>query len=185
MAEPVTVARPYAEAVFKLAVEGNASGTLAAWSDAIANIDGVVADSRVQACISDPKISAQQLEALVIGVVGDKFPAQVEGAARNFVQVLVQNSRLNLMPLIRAHFEALKREKEGVLEAKIISALPMNDAQVKALVAQLETKYQRKVIAQVETDGSLIGGVKIVVGDKVIDGTVRGKLDAMAAALTH
>lgn len=178
MAEPVTIARPYAEAVFKLAAESNA---LAAWADALANIDGVVADARVQACISDPKVSAQQLEALVLGVVGDKL----SGDARNFVQVLVQNSRLELMPMIRSHFEALKREKEGVLEAKIISALAMDDAQVKQLVAQLETKYQRKVTAQVETDASLIGGVKIVVGDKVIDATVRGKLDAMAAALTH
>ena len=178
MAEPVTIARPYAEAVFKLACEGNA---LAAWADAIANIDGVVADARVQACISDPKVSAQQLEALVLGVVGDKLT----GDARNFVQVLVQNSRLDLMPLIRSHYEALKREKEGVLEARIFSALKMSDDQVTQLVAQLEAKYQRKVTAQVETDASLIGGVKIVVGDKVIDATVRGKLDAMAAALTH
>ena len=178
MAEPITVARPYAEAVFKLACEGNA---LAEWADAIANIDGVVADSRVQTCIRDPKVSAQQLEGLVLGVVGDKL----SGDARNFVQVLVQNNRLDVMPLIRSHFESLKREKEGVLEAKIISALKMDDAQVKQLVAQLETKYQRKVIAQVETDASLIGGVKIVVGDKVIDGTVRGKLDAMAAALVN
>ncbi len=178
MAEPVTIARPYAEAVFKLAAESNA---LAVWSDALANIDGVVADARVQACISDPKVSAQQLEGLVIGVVGDKLT----GDARNFVQVLVQNSRLDLMPLIRAHYEALKRDKEGVLEAKIISALQMNADQVKQLVAQLEAKYQRKVIAQVETDASLIGGVKIVVGDKVIDATVRGKLDAMAAALVN
>jgi F-type H+-transporting ATPase subunit delta len=178
MAEPVTIARPYAEAVFKLAAEGNA---LAAWSDALANIDGVVADSRVQACISDPKVSAQQLEGLVLGVVGDKL----SGDARNFVQVLVQNNRLDLMPLIRSHFEALKREKEGVLEAKIISALKMNDEQVKQLVARIEAKYQRRVTAQVETDASLIGGVKIVVGDKVIDGTVRGKLDAMAASLVN
>jgi len=178
MAEPVTIARPYAEAVFKLANESNA---LAAWSDAIANIDGVVADSRVQVCISDPKVSAQQLEGLVLGVVGDKL----SGDARNFVQVLVQNGRLDLMPLIRSHFEALKREREGMLEARIISAIPMSDAQVKTLVAQLEAKYQRKVTAQVETDASLIGGVKIVVGDKVIDGTVRGKLDAMAASLVN
>jgi F-type H+-transporting ATPase subunit delta len=178
MAEPVTIARPYAEAVFKLAAEGNA---LPAWADALANIDGVVADSRVQACISDPKVSAQQLEALVLGVVGDKL----SGDARNFVQVLVQNNRLDLMPLIRSHFEALKREKEGVLDAKIISALKMSDEQVQQLVAQLEAKYQRKVTAQIETDASLIGGVKIVVGDKVIDATVRGKLDAMAAALVN
>jgi F-type H+-transporting ATPase subunit delta len=177
MAEPVTVARPYAEAVFKLAAQANA---LPAWSDALANIGGVVADSRVQALISDPNVSAQQLEGLVLGVVGDKL----SGEARNFVQVLVDNGRLDLMPHIRTHFEALKREKEGVLEAKIISALPIDDAQVKQLVAQLEAKYQRKVTAQVETDASLIGGVKIVIGDKVIDATVRGKLDAMAAALT-
>ncbi len=178
MAEPVTVARPYAEAVFKLANESNALST---WSDALANVDGVVADARVQACITDPNVSAQQLEGLVLGVVGDKLT----GEARNFVQVLVANGRLDLMPLIRSQFEALKREKEGVLEAKIISALKMDDAQVRQLVAQLETKYQRKVTATVETDAALIGGVKIVVGDKVIDGTVRGKLDAMAAALTH
>jgi F-type H+-transporting ATPase subunit delta len=178
MAEPVTVARPYAEAVFKLASEGNA---LLAWSDALANIDGVVADARVQVCISDPKVNAQQLESLVLGVVGDKL----SGDARNFVQVLVQNNRLDLMPLIRAHYESLKREKEGVLEARIISALPMSEEQVKQLVAQLESKYKRKVTAQVEIDASLIGGVKIIIGDKVIDATIRGKLDAMAAALTH
>ena len=178
MAEPVTVARPYAEAVFKLANESNALST---WADALANVDGVVADARVQACITDPNVSAQQLEGWVLGVVGDKLTSE----ARNFVQVLVANGRLDLMPLIRSQFEALKREKEGVLEAKIISALKMDDAQVRQLVAQLETKYQRKVTATVETDAALIGGVKIVVGDKVIDGTVRGKLDAMAAALTH
>ena len=182
MAEPVTIARPYAEAVFKLACE---RGTLSAWSGALANIDGVVADARVQACIRDPKVSAQQLEGLVLGVLSVVMSDKLSGDARNFVQVLVQNNRLDLTPLIRSHYEALKREKEGVLEAKIISALPMSDEQVKQLVAQLEKKYQRKVTAQVETDASLIGGVKIVVGDKVIDATVRGKLDAMAAALTY
>jgi F-type H+-transporting ATPase subunit delta len=176
MAEPITIARPYAEAVFKLAAQQNG---LALWSDSLANIEGVVADSRVQTLISDPKVSAQQLEGLVLGVVGDK----ISGDARNFVQVLVNNGRLAMMPQIRAHFETLKREKEGVLEAKIISALPIDEAQVKQLVAQLESKYQRKVTVQVETDASLIGGVKIVVGDKVIDATVRGKLDVMAAAL--
>jgi F-type H+-transporting ATPase subunit delta len=178
MAEPVTIARPYAEAVFKLASQENG---LALWSDSLANIDSVVADARVQALINDPNVSAQQIEGLVLGVVGDR----ISGEARNFVQVLVQNGRLELMPQIREHFEALKREHEGVLEARIISALPIGDDQVRQLVAQLENKYQRKVTAQVETDASLIGGVKIVVGDKVIDATVRGKLDAMAASLTH
>jgi F-type H+-transporting ATPase subunit delta len=178
MAEPVTIARPYAEAVFKLAREHNA---LLAWSDALANLDAVVGDARVQAIISDPNVNAQQLEALVIGVIGDK----IEGVARNFIQVLVQNGRLELTPHIRVLYENLKREQEGVLEARVISAMPISDDQVKALVTALEVKFKRRITTKVEVDQQLIGGVKIVVGDKVIDATVRGRLDAMAATLTH
>lgn len=178
MAEPVTIARPYAEAVFKLAREHNA---LAKWSDALANLDAVVGDSRVQAIIGDPNVSAQQLEELVLGVIG----GGLEGVARNFVQVLVQNGRLELTPHIRGLYESLRREHEGVLEANVISALPISDEQVKVLVAALEAKFKRRITTRVEVDPQLIGGVKIVVGDKVIDATVRGRLDAMAAALTH
>ncbi len=178
MAEPVTIARPYAEAVYKLAREKNA---LAQWSDMLANLDAVVGDVRVQAVISDPNVSPQQLEGLVLGVIGDK----IEGPARNFIQVLVQNGRLELTPHIRGVYESLKREHEGTLEAQVISALPISDEQVKSLVAALEMKFKRKITARVEIDPQLIGGVKIVVGDKVIDTTVRGRLDAMATALTH
>lgn len=182
MAEPVTIARPYAEAVYKLAREKNA---LAQWSDALANLDAVVGDARVQAIISDPNVSAQQLEGLVLGVTGDKLEALVAKEARNFIQVLVQNNRLELTPHIRGLYESLKREHEGVLEAQVISALPIGDDQMKSLVATLEAKFKRKITARLEIDSQLIGGVKIVVGDKVIDATVRGRLDAMAATLTH
>ena len=82
-------------------------------------------------------------------------------------------------------FEDLKREQEGILEAQITSAFALDDEQQSRLVRRLESKYQRKVSAQVSVDPQLIGGVKIVVGDKVLDATVRGKLDAMAVALTH
>lgn len=182
MAEPVTIARPYAEAVFKLACEQK---LLAGWSDALANLDGVVSDVRVQTVIGDPNISAQQLEALVLGVIGDSLDAGMAKEARNFIQVLAQNGRLGLTSHIRALYEELKREQEGVLEARVISALPVSDAQVKTLIAVLEAKFNRCITTKVEVDPQLIGGVKIVVGDKVIDATVRGRLDAMAATLTH
>lgn len=182
MAEPVTIARPYAEAVFKLACEQKA---LAHWSEALANLDAVVADDRVKALISDPNVSAQQIEELVLGVVADQFDAGVAKEARSFVQVLVKNSRLEVTPQIRELYESLKREQEGVLEAHVISALPISDDQVKTLVATLESKFKRRITTKVEVDPQLIGGVKIVVGDKVIDATVRGRLDAMAATLTH
>jgi F-type H+-transporting ATPase subunit delta len=99
--------------------------------------------------------------------------------------VLVANGRLQLVGEIRAMFDELKREHEGVLEATVVSALPVTDEQVKPLLAALEKKFGRKVTAQVEVDPELIGGARIVVGDKVIDATVRGRLDAMAAALAR
>lgn len=178
MAELVTIARPYAEAVFRLARE---KGALAPWSDALAMVDAVVRDPLVQERIGDPKVSAQELEGLILGVIGSR----IDGTARNLVQVLIANGRMELMPQIRALYEGLRREHEGVLEVRITSALPVADDQLKSLVARLEQKYQRKVSVQVEIDPQLIGGVRAAVGDKVIDATVRGRLDAMAAALTH
>jgi F-type H+-transporting ATPase subunit delta len=178
MAELATIARPYAEAAFKLAREKSA---LAAWSDALALLEVVVQDPRLRACISDPNVSAPALESLVLGVAGDRL----DGAARNFVQVLIANGRFELLVQIRAQYEALRREHEGVLEARIVSALPLADEQVNDLVARLEARHQRKVRAQVDLDPQLIGGVMVIVGDKVIDGTVRGRLEAMAAALAH
>jgi len=178
MAEPVTIARPYAEAAFRLARD---KANLSGWSEMLAILAAVVVDPQMRACIDDPNLSAQQLEALILGVVGDR----VDGLGRNFVQVLILNGRLDLLPEVRNLYEDLRREHEGILEARITSALPVGDEQRNQLVASLEARYQRKVTVRVEVDPTLIGGVKIAVGDKVIDGTVRGRLEAMAAALTH
>ena len=176
MAEIVTIARPYAEAAFKLGHEQN---RLEPWSQMLGLLELVVADAEVARCIGDPNVSAQGLESLILGVCGDRL----DGEGRNFVQVLVHNDRLALLPEIRAMFEQLRLEQEGVLEAEIYSAFAIDDAQVAQLVKKLESKYQRKVRAQVSVDSTLIGGIKIVVGDKVVDATVRGRLDAMSAAL--
>ena len=178
MAETVTIARPYAEAAFRLARE---QGALDRWSQMLHLLEIVVQDERIARCIGDPNLSSRQLESLVLGVCGE----QLDGAGRNFVQVLVGNDRLGVVPAIRALFEDLKREQDGILEAQITSAFALDDEQRSRLVHRLESKYQRKVSAQVSVDPQLIGGVKIVVGDKVLDATVRGKLDAMAVALTH
>jgi F-type H+-transporting ATPase subunit delta len=178
MAETVTIARPYAEAAFRLARE---QGDLDRWSQMLQLLEIVVQDEHVARAIVDPNFTQRQLEQLVLGVCGE----QLDGSGRNFVQVLVGNDRLGVVPAIRALFEDLKREQEGVLEAQITSAFALDDEQQSRLVRRLESKYQRKVSAQVSVDPQLIGGVKIVVGDKVLDATVRGKLDAMAVALTH
>ena len=178
MAENVTIARPYAEAVFKLAKDRN---TLDKWSQMLAFLEVVVQEPQVQSIIGNPNFSAEKIESLLLGICGEK----IDGTGRNLVQVLARNDRLLLLPAIRMLFEQRKAEQEGVLEAKISSAFPMSDEQIRQLVSGLEGKYKRRVVAQVSVDPELIGGVKITAGDEVLDATVRGKLETMRAALTR
>jgi F-type H+-transporting ATPase subunit delta len=176
MAETATVARPYAEAVFGLA---DKSGTLAKWSPLLAALAAGAAQPEVRALIGDPKVSDDQLYGLFASIAGADLPAE----AQNLVRVLIANDRLTLLPEIRTLFEDLRHEREGVVEAEIRTAFPMANGQLESLVADLERRFKRKVRPQVVEDKSLIGGVRIAVGDEVIDGSVRGKLADMASAL--
>ncbi len=176
MAEPSTVARPYAEAVFRL---GEPSGALAKWSEMLAALAAVAADQRVRMAMKDPKLSAAKVAGLFISILAGRLSAEAE----NFVRVLAENRRLELLPEIRDQYEALKNEREGVMEAEVQSAFDLSDTQVSDLVARLEKKFGRKVKARVTLDKELIGGVRVTLGDKVIDGSARAQLGALENAL--
>jgi F-type H+-transporting ATPase subunit delta len=176
MAEPSTVARPYAEAAFKLADE---AGALGKWAEMLGMLAQVAQDPRVQAAVADPNLSDAQAAGLFIGILAGRLNAEAE----NFVRVLAQNGRLGLLAEIHAQFLALKNEREGVLEAEVYSAFELSQAQVAELVQRLEKKTGRQVKAKVEIDKNLIAGVRIVLGDKVIDGSARAQLGALETAL--
>jgi len=176
MAEPSTVARPYAEAAFRLADE---KGELSRWSEMLASLAAVGEDERVGRAMADPNLLDAKVAGLFISILSGKL----SGDAENFVRVLAQNDRLSLLPEIRTQFEALKNEREGVMEAEVQSAFELSDAQLKDLVQRLEKKTGRKVRAKVQVDRELIGGVKVVLGDKVIDGSARAQLGALETAL--
>ena len=176
MAEPTTVARPYAEAAFRLADDGNALGK---WSEMLGMLAQVAGDARVQAAVADPNLSDAKAAGLFIAILAGKL----SGDAENFVRVLAENGRLGLLPEIRSQFEALKNEREGVLDAEVHSAFALTDAQVADLVQRLEKKTGRKVRAKVEVQKDLIAGVRIVLGDQVIDGSARAQLGALETAL--
>jgi len=129
--------------------------------------------------MGDPQVSAGQLHELFLAACKAELPAE----AKNFVEILIRNRRLELLPEIREQFEALKLAREGVVDADIESAFPLDAAQVAALVTELERKFKRKVSPHVRVDQELIGGVRVTVGDEVIDGSVRSKLAAMATAI--
>lgn len=178
MAETATIARPYAEAVFEL---GKQQKALPQWSGMLAFAATVTSSPELRALDGNPRITTRQLADLVIGICGDRL----NGEARNLIQVLVHNRRLSVLPEIRELFERLKEEYEGQVEAVITSALPLSDDQAKRLCEKLEAKYGRKVMAKVTLDASLIGGVKVQVGDEVIDGSLRGRLEAMSHMLVQ
>jgi F-type H+-transporting ATPase subunit delta len=176
MAEPSTVARPYAEAAFRLADE---AGALARWMDMLAALAAVAEDARVRAAIGDPNFSDAQVAGLFISILAGKL----SGDGENFVRVLAANGRLELLPEIRAQFEALKNEREGVVEAEVQSAFELSEAQLRDLVQRLEKKTGRKIRARVEINQDLIAGVRVILGDKVIDGSARAQLGALETAL--
>ena len=176
MAESSTVARPYAEAAFKLADESNA---LVKWSGMIRALAQVAEDKRVQAAIADPALSDAQAAGVFISILA----GQLNGEAENFVRVLAENKRLELLDEIRGQFEALKDEREGIVEAEVFSAFELSAPQLADLAQRLEKRTGRKVRTKVQVDKDLIGGVKVVIGDKVIDGSARGQLGALENAL--
>ena len=178
MAEIATVARPYAEAAFRSALEAK---DLPGWSAGLALSGAIAADPQMGGLLANPRLTRAQKLELFFGVGGDKLAAPV----RNLVTILVDGSRASLLPEIAAQFDALKREHESVLKARIVSARPLTDAERDGLVATLARKAGRKVEATVEVDASLIGGARVHVGDEVIHASVRDALGQMAAALTR
>ena len=177
MAENVTLARPYAEAAFQLA---RANSALGPWQQALDRMAAVAADAQMVECIDNPRLLSSQVSQLFLDVAGSLSAEQ-----QNFVRLLVDNERLQVLPEIRELYVELKNGQEGVQEADIASAFPLDDATLKNLVAELEARFKCRIQAAVRIDPELIGGVRIAVGDQVIDASVRGKLAAMATALKN
>lgn len=177
MAEISTIARPYAVAAYKL---GKSQKALAKWSEMLGFATAVANNAQMQAYIQDPKVVSSDLQAAFLKVCGDKLNEN----AQNLIKVLVEYGRLSILPEITSAFEELKAQDEGVLDAQIIAAAKISDKEVKDLVGRLETKFGKKITANVAVDPEIIGGIKIVVGDTVIDASVKGQLQNLAYALT-
>jgi F-type H+-transporting ATPase subunit delta len=178
MAELATIARPYAEALFGVA-EG---GDLAAWSALVQELGQVARLPELMTIASSPKVSRAQVVDLLLAAA--QSPLKDTPQAKNFVQMLVDNHRLSLLPEIAVQFDELKNAREGAADALIVSAFPLQEAQLADLVASLTRKFGRKLKPTVEVDPSLIGGVRVTVGDEVLDTSVRARLADMRTALT-
>jgi F-type H+-transporting ATPase subunit delta len=175
MAELATIARPYAEAVFRVAQPAK----LDLWAEILSEMSQVAAVPAFRDIAGDPRIARTQLADAFLAALR----VSIDAEAKNFVSMLVENGRLALLPEIEQQFRELKNAFESTADAQIVSAFPMSDAQVSELVAALEKKFGRKLNASLSVDAALIGGVRVTVGDEVLDSSVSARLQHMQMVL--
>lgn len=175
MAELATIARPYAEALFKSA-HADLNGT-SQWLDALAAVAG---NAQLLQFAGNPKVTDREVFDLISGVVREPLPQ----AGQNFLRTVIQNGRLSVLPEVAAQFRAMKNAQSGASDAVVYSAFPIPADRLGEVAQTLERRFGRKLNLTVQEDSSLIGGIRVVVGDEVLDTSVKARLEQMKVALT-
>jgi len=176
MSELSTLARPYAEAVFKRAIE---TKTTSDWSEMLVFLSAVMQDKEMVAIIANPKVSQEQLTTLLLDICQD----QIKEEGVNFLKLLIQNDRLILAPQISELYESYKADHEGYIEVEVTSAYALTKEEQNKFATTLKKLLDKKVHITSSIDKSLIGGFLAKAGDKVIDGSVKGQLQQLAKKL--
>ena len=177
MAEPSTIARPYAAALFQASTAADGA-QLVSQLDALASIAG---DAGLRQFAADPKVSDEQVFGVVSGIAGNDLSPKL----RNLLSTVIDNGRLAVLPEIASQFRTLVNDRGGVADAQVVSAFPLDAGQQASLAKVLEKRFGRQLKVSVTVDASLIGGVRVTVGDEVLDTSVVARLEQMRAALTH
>ena len=174
MAELATIARPYAEALYKSSA-ADLKGALA-WLEELA---AIAADAQTQQLAEDPKVTAAQVFDVVAGVSKTALPEK----ARNFLRAVIDNGRLSALPEVARQFRLLVNAQTGTSDAAVFSPFPIEGQALADLAATLEKRFGRKLSLSVELQPDLIGGIRVVVGDEVLDTSVKARLEQMKVAL--
>ena len=177
MAEQVTVARPYAQAVFEMAEAGK---DLQGWSEMLGLLVEIVSVNEVWEVINSPRLTRAAIADLLNEIGGKRFNKEFS----NFVRVLADNRRLVVIPEIAALYEQLRADAESRISAQVVSAQTLSDEQKAKIADSLRKRLGREVELSCSVDASLLGGAVIRAGDLVIDGSARGKLEKLAAQLS-
>lgn len=175
MAEIATIARPYAEALYQAARADVAAAS--SWLDELA---AVASNEQLRQFADNPKSTPDQVLGVMSGVLKSKLPAMAE----NFLRTVIDNGRLAALPEIAEQFRALKNAQMGAFDAVVHSAFEMDSAALADLSGVLEKRFGRKLNLQVKLQPELIGGIRVVVGDEVLDTSVKARLEQMKVALT-
>ncbi len=185
MAESITVARPYAQAIYEIATQ---DGTQKLWQKLLENLSVIVQNEEVLNLIKNPLVGKKTQVELIQSILNGSGKGKKNNAptVENFLLAMAENHRLALIPDVLALFRQYLALAAGEKEAVIYSAFPLDEAQTSALVKEYAPHFGgAKLTARVVVDKSLIGGVRVCVGDKVLDTSVRNQLANMAVALSN
>lgn len=183
MADNNTIARPYATAAFELAHE---AGELATWSQGLNVAGELLADGQIAEFLSNPALDNDKRLDFLTGLFGQAKATVLAGKDKkgsNFLKLLLEYGRVNVLPEIAQHFEALKANVENTVDVTVTSATALSAGQQKEIASALQSRLGRDVNLETEIDENLIGGAVIKAGDIVIDGSLRNRLDSLATAL--
>lgn len=178
MAELATIARPYAEALFQAA--GPEAGALVAQ---LSDVAALAAHPELRQFADNPKVTPTQVFDLIAGIALNKG-LQLDVKVGNLLAAVIDNGRLAALPEIAAQFQALVNASSGVSDATIESAFPIDEAQLREVLAWLQQRFGRTLNPHVTIVPELIGGIRVIVGDEVLDTSVKARLEQMKLALT-
>lgn len=177
MSEVTTVARPYAKAIFEMALERNA---LQEWSNTLGFLALLVNDAGMKPILKNPLLSKEEIGSIFVSIGADRLNKE----AKNLIEILAAKKRLQILPAIASLYEQFVAERNKIIDVKVVSAYPIDSARIKRLQKALENNLNKQVIMQCAVDDKLLGGAIIYAGDQVIDGSLRSKLKRLSERLS-
>ncbi len=173
------IARPYARAIFEVALE---SGEFQQWSDLLSALVTVTEDKQIASVIQSPKVSREEMGQIIVEAC--ETVVKLTDKTKNLINILTYYNRLGVVSEIKAFYEELRAEQEKTIEVNVVSAFEISQAQQENLVNALKQKLDREITLECEVDETLLGGAVLRAGDLVIDGSVTGKLKKLASQLS-
>ncbi|SRR5579883_25146 len=171
-----TIARPYALAAFEYALDKN---DLAGWEGMLSDAALVVKNKTMKGLLQNPDVTSGQIADIFLIILAKELDTE----KKNFINLLAEYERFPVLPEIAKLFTELRLQYEKTIPVKIVSATPLDDAYQQKFIDALTRRLKRKVTLECEVNNSLLGGAMIYAGDKVIDGSIKGKLNRLIESI--
>ena len=182
MADNNTIARPYAQAIFDIARD---TGTMESWAEGLVIAKKILQDSQLNDFLSKPSLSPEKKLKFISELFSEITDETMifsgnDDRGNNLIKLLIENSRVSVLPEISEHFNLLKSELENSVNVVVSSAVPLSEDQKLALEDVLKKRFDSDIFLQTEIDETLVGGAVIRTGDVVIDGSLRASLSGLS-----